>query len=548
MKLTYRLVVLFVILFVYSCDNAVQNKNPLNPSVSPSLTAPPNPPTLWIGAAVPESLREAALAWGVPLMDTKEGAGLWLNVDQQSETESPKSVWIYVLVAPFPTVPDGVTYHELLSSWKGSPSGPFAGAPLLMAESTLEALKLLWGEPTPASVKIISSNLLLDQAWKTNPSWVILPFEELEPRWKVLTVDGQAPIRKDFDAAAYPLQVTFSLTSSQSSSLQKESFSLPVTNRDPSKMTTVIVTGVTALVRATAFRMEQKGITYPGRDIRGILREADITHISNEIPFDSHCPYPDPAQKELKFCSSPRYFELLTDIGADVIELTGNHFGDQGPGPTLETLEIYKNAAIPYYGGGADLKDARKPILLERNGNKIAFIGCNRPDIGNHETATDKRPGAAPCDFNYLTQEIRDLASQGYLVITTFQWIERGEFDPRPIPAQRDEFRLMADSGATIVSGSQAHFPLTMEFYGQSFIHYGLGNLFFDQMSSINRKEFLDRYIIYNNRLVSIELLTMMLEDFSRPRPMTPEERASLLQEYFKFSGWSIPSQNSQAN
>ena len=43
----------------------------------------------------------------------------------------------------------------------------------------------------------------------------------------------------------------------------------------------------------------------------------------------------------------------------------------------------------------------------------------------------------------------------------------------------------VADAGATMVSGSQAHYPHIMEFRGESFIHYGLGNLFFDQMTYI---------------------------------------------------------------
>jgi poly-gamma-glutamate synthesis protein (capsule biosynthesis protein) len=83
-----------------------------------------------------------------------------------------------------------------------------------------------------------------------------------------------------------------------------------------------------------------------------------------------------------------------------------------------------------------------------------------------------------------------------------------------------------------------------MEFYDEAFIHYGLGNLFFDQMGDRDwmppgiRREFLDRYVIYDGKLISVELITAMLEDYSRPRPMTEQERAGFLQEYFAYSGW----------
>jgi poly-gamma-glutamate capsule biosynthesis protein CapA/YwtB (metallophosphatase superfamily) len=225
-----------------------------------------------------------------------------------------------------------------------------------------------------------------------------------------------------------------------------------------------------------------------------------------------------------------------------VIELTGNHFADRGAAGMLETIEIYNDHNLSYFGGGVDLQDSLEPALFEVNGNKIAFIGCNKPDVGRFPTATDFQPGAAPCDFEYLPQKINQLKAQGYVVISTFQWNE--SYDSRPSPQQMRDFRLMADSGASIVSGSQAHYAQMMEFYGDGFIHYGLGNLFFDQMGDQDwmprgiRREFFDRYVIYDGKLISVELITALLEDYSRPRLMTEQERAGFLREYFYYSGW----------
>jgi len=377
---------------------------------------------------------------------------------------------------------------------------------------------------------------LLDAAWSDHPAWAIVPFESLEPRWKVLTIDGQSPVRKGFDPVTYPLVAYFRLQHNGA-----EGAVLPATNRDPEKMTTILMTGVTAMVRATAKIMEVKGITYPGRDIRGWMQDADIAHVSNEIPFYSGCAYPKASQRALVFCSSPRYIDLLTYIGTDVIELTGNHFGDYGEVAMLQTLEIYKEKGLPYYGGGKDLDDARKPLLLEDHGNKIAFVGCNPVDVGNFETATDTHPGANPCDMSFQARQIHDLRQQGYTVISTFQYYEY--YSPEARPWQQRDFELMATSGASIVSGSQAHFAQVMQFKDDSFIHYGLGNLFFDQMGDIPpvpgiRRIFLDRHVIYDGKYISTELLTGMMEDHARPRPMRPDERAAFLQEYFTFSGW----------
>ena len=99
-----------------------------------------------------------------------------------------------------------------------------------------------------------------------------------------------------------------------------------------------------------------------------------------------------------------------------------------------------------------------------------------------------------------------------------------------------------AAAGAAIVSGSQAHYPNPFDFYEGRFIHYGLGNLFFDQMDAFIapgiQREFIDRHIFYDGRHISTEILTAHLEDFSRPRPMTDEERSAFLSEAFTASGW----------
>ncbi len=536
---------LFVLLLLLSSCAPRNESNLQSPVSSPtaptSLTAfTPAITNFHIGESVPTSLREQVQNLNLPnfILDASP------FVPSNSSLNETKIRWVYALVAPFPTIRDGVTFDELHTAWTQSTTpSPFNGIPILMEASTLAALTVLWDAPAASTVRIVSTGELLDTAWNES-TWAIIPFESLEPKWKVLTIDGQSPIRKNFDVSTYPLVVDFTLQSSNSVQLPiiaKHPFG---TNYDSSKLTTVILTGVTALVRATAVTMEYKGVTYPGEKIREVLREADIAHVSNEIPFFTGCEFPKPdASGPLVFCSDPKYIELLTDVGADVVELTGNHFADRGAEGMRETIQIYNDNDLPYFGGGIDLQDSLKPALFEVNGNKIAFIGCNKPDVDRFPTARDFRPGAAPCDFPYLQQKIAELKSQGYVVISTFQWNE--SYDPRPSPQQMDDFRLMADSGASIVSGSQAHYAQMMEFYGDAFIHYGLGNLFFDQMGDQDwmppgiRREFFDRYVIYDGKFISVEMLTGLLEDYSRPRLMTDEERFGFLQEYFFYSGWN---------
>ncbi len=298
-------------------------------------------------------------------------------------------------------------------------------------------------------------------------------------------------------------------------------------------MSVVMLTGVTALTRAIAWQMERYWITYPAGQIGEWLLEPDITHVSNEVSFVEGCGYPDPSLPNLVFCSEPKYIQLLEAVDVDLVELTGNHGKDYGSQPFLETLAAYDERGWLTYGGGEDLADAKLPARIEHNGNKLAFLGCNL--VGPPKAwASEDEPGAAPCTDD-LFDEVASLTEQGYLVLFTYQWGEGGALNQQ----MRDGFHRAAEAGAVIVSGSQAHQPMGYEFYDGGLIHYGLGNLFFDQMQSLAlRQEMLDRHVFYDGRHISTEILTALLENYAQPRPMSPEERSTFLTQIFRASGW----------
>jgi poly-gamma-glutamate synthesis protein (capsule biosynthesis protein) len=448
--------------------------------------------------------------------------------------EHPASRWVYALVAPFITLAEGISSDELRRAWRGEAAGPFAGKPIRVEGGTLALFTALWGAPAEGAVQV--GVVAPDLAFTRRRLWAIVPFEALDPRWKVLEVDGQSPLHKDFDPAAYSLSVPFTLSGDPGLAAQVAPL-LPVTNRDPARLSVVALTGTTALVRATAYTMEQRGVKYPAKDVGDILRSADITHVSNEVAFAKDCPTPDPLTQDMRFCSDPRYIELLDAIGTDVVELTGDHFQDWGVEAMRYTLQLYQERGWKHYGGGANLEDARQPLLIEHDGNRLAFLGCNAKG-GSFAQAAPKHPGAAPCDMDWLAAEIARLSQDGYLPIVTFQHYEYYTYQPQP--DQERDFRRAAEFGAVIVSGSQAHQPQGMEFIGDHFIHYGLGNLFFDQydVSAATRQAFIDLHVFYAGRYIGVELLPIVFVDYARPRPMTADEANELLEAVFSASGW----------
>jgi poly-gamma-glutamate synthesis protein (capsule biosynthesis protein) len=491
--------------------------------------------SLWAPAYLAESLGDA-LEEPLRALFVPDAAQASLHLEVG--TQNVVSEWIYALVTPFSSTLPGIQSAELLGRWQ---SGPAGGQPLLMDSNTYDMLGAAWGPAGEGSVQILAAGELVEAAWAQGDALAIVPFEALEPRWKVLPVDGLSPLRKDFVAESYALKVPVSLSAPDGSpelvALIRSNFAIPSSNRDPQKLTVLALTGVTALVRATAYEMQQHGVTYPAQDIRGWLLDADITHISNEVPFAEDCPDPNPRQPDVRFCSQDHTIQLLEDIEADVVELTGDHFQDWGTDAMFHTLEMYRARGWQVYGGGADLTEGRKALLLEDHGNRIAFIGCNAKG-GSFAQAGEAQPGAVACDMDWMAGEVSRLAAEGYLVIATFQHHEYYTYAAQP--DQQRDFRQMAQAGAVIVSGSQAHQPQGMEFLNGSFIHYGLGNLFFDQYGLCPACEqgLIDRHVFYAGRFIGTELLPIQFVDYARSRPMTDDEADALFEALFEASGW----------
>jgi poly-gamma-glutamate synthesis protein (capsule biosynthesis protein) len=455
------------------------------------------------------------------------------DVRAEPVSESPAAIWVYAVAAPFPTVQDDLDLQSLTSLWGGAEG---SWTRLIVRPEDASAMRTRLG-PSGYTVWEEVSEQVAERTWEQPGALAIVPFEKLEPRLKVLAVDGQSPLRRDFDPSAYPLAIGFGFTGeAQATEAIRAAAAWPATNRDPSKLTILTLTGVTALTRATAWKMDTKGVDYPGALIGDWLREADILHVSNEVAFSETCPKADPAQASLRFCSQPQQIGLLDGLGVDVVELTGNHVMDWGAEALLYTLDLHRQRNWQDFGGGSNLEDSLQPALFEHNGNRIALLGCN-PAGPSSAWATADRPGAAPCETDRLFAEVARLKQEGYLVVFTYQWAE--SYNPRPGGPQVEGFRAAAAAGASIVSGSQAHQPQAFEFYNGAFIHYGLGNLFFDQMASpAVRQEFIDRHVIYDGRYLGTELLTAYLEDYAQPRPMSIEERAAFLEAIFAASGW----------
>ncbi len=460
------------------------------------------------------------------------------------------ATWLYAPVVAFPTIAENVNLADIKAYWKGNGAAlasltPKGSMPtFVVAPLVLRWLTSWLGAPAPnITVQVVPPDGVAGSIWKLRAAgtaaWSIVPFQSLDPSEKVLTLDGANVLSPGL--VAYPLEQSFTLSGAYretTAAMLKRLGNFPTTNHDPAKLTVLVMTGTTALTRATAYQMEQTGITLPARDILPFLSDASIVHTSNEVAFTADCPYPNPLYQVtgMTFCSRETYFDLLKAIHLNVVESTGNHVNDWGKPAFAHTLDLYDAAGIANFGGGRDAEHARAAAIVHDHANTIAFIGCN-PVGPAYAWATDSSPGSAQCDDVFLAKEIPRLKSVANIVIMTLQYQEYYTYN-----APDDQvafFRKYADMGADVVFGSQAHHPQGFAFVNGKFIHYGTGNLFFDQMDDIEtRQMFADKLIVYDGKHISTTLFTGLNEDYSRPRPMTASERAGFLATVFAASGW----------
>lgn len=529
------------------------------PSPTALPTPSPMPPTatslprkvVWIEPDLPPDLRNHAIgrlqtlsrSLNIEVISQSPPSAVDLRIGLNDEAGSTVVMTrTFAVAAPFATVADDLSQSKLQAFWRGDANAltPMfanevrgAAAPtLLMSDDTRLWFERGFGPLSPtAKTRIVTAGELITAAQNTtSPVLALLPFNQLDQRWKLLWLDGQNLFDKQLDAAKYPF--TARVYAKGDPTLLAAL--TPMTDRDLNKMTVVAMTGVTALSRGTAAQMEAKGLLYPGLLVRDWLRNADITHISNEVSFWEACPAPSFAAT-VQFCSHPKYVALLKDVGTDVIELTGNHLWDYGWQHFSTTLKIYEDMGWKTFGGGRNSTEAMKPLTMTVNGNTIAFIGCN---WFGANWASDRLPGSARCgknsqyELDLITAQIREAKAKGYLVIATIQYEEYYTYTATP--NQKRDFQALRDAGAVVVNGSQGHHAQGFNVNEKGFIHYGTGNLFFgDQFDVGAHQTFIDRHVFYDGDYLGVEIKTAYIDDYSQPRPMRPNERAALLKLLF---------------
>lgn len=209
------------------------------------------------------------------------------------------------------------------------------------------------------------------------------------------------------------------------------------------------------------------------------ISEVDVAIANLEVTLAG------PPYKGYPQFSSPDAFAIAAkDAGIDVFGTANNHAIDRRKSGILRTIRVLDSLDIPHTGTfiNQQEKEATSPLLIEKNGFKLALI--------NYTYGTNGIPVPSPTVVNIINKEniALDIQKAKTLnpdkIILFIHW--GSEYQHQPNAKQTDLATFCFNEGADIIIGSHPHVVQKSEWINDStnderFITYSLGNFVSNQ-------------------------------------------------------------------
>lgn len=201
----------------------------------------------------------------------------------------------------------------------------------------------------------------------------------------------------------------------------------------------------------------------------------------------------------------PAAAQAIRDAGFQVVCFASNHCMDWGADGFFDTIEHLQTAGCDVLGVGGNLAAARRPVIREVNGIRVAFVAAcsilppsfwadaNRPGCVPmrahtiYEQVEIDQPGtparihtmAFRDDLAALVADVDAARKQADAVVVSLHW--GIHFIPATIAGYQTEVaHALIDAGADMILGHHAHILKGIEIYRGKPIFYSVGNFAID--------------------------------------------------------------------
>jgi poly-gamma-glutamate capsule biosynthesis protein CapA/YwtB (metallophosphatase superfamily) len=306
-------------------------------------------------------------------------------------------------------------------------------------------------------------------------------WQEIPTGYRALRVDGLLPVDK-----AYPLKQLWSFNSSFDLDEHARQLGSALSERlENPNMVHLVAVGDIMLDRSLGYMIESGDLDYPFINVADTLRNGDITLGNFESSLGDTG---EAVTKSYNFQSPPESAQSLSGAGFDIVSLANNHALDFGRQAMIQAIDLLTANDIATVGAGVDSTSARSPVVIDRNGVTLAFLGyVDVPVEGSGFDTRSWEAGEGKAGLAWASPDIiaEDVTSAREMADVVVVILHSGyEFQEQPSPPQIASAEAAIDAGAELVISHHSHLLQGIDFYKDGVIVYGLGNFAFDMDST----------------------------------------------------------------
>ena len=232
-------------------------------------------------------------------------------------------------------------------------------------------------------------------------------------------------------------------------------------------------------------------------EVRDFYYGADLVTANLESPFAESASaryLAKPIAETPNLNNSRDIFDILVDGGRGInfFSTANNHALDQGEEGLVSTLDFLDAKGYPHVGTARSREERDKPVIVERNGIKVAFISytfsLNKSAIpeGKDYLVNHLRLNHGGVDIGRIQRQVKEAKAAGAdAVVACLHWSL--EYESYPTEQLIETAHRLAESGIDVIIGNHAHSVQPIECYRhkdggtgeekRSLIIYALGDL-----------------------------------------------------------------------
>jgi poly-gamma-glutamate capsule biosynthesis protein CapA/YwtB (metallophosphatase superfamily) len=226
--------------------------------------------------------------------------------------------------------------------------------------------------------------------------------------------------------------------------------------------------------------------------VADVFHQVDFAFVNLETPV---APAHSRGTKAFQFDAPVLLLESLKSSGVKIVSFANNHVFDQNQGGFAETQDHLREQGLLFAGSGPTAEASWKPVIVEKNGIKVGWLGMTRWLNGHHNPqkpdephvafvpypGSREGPGASEAE---VLDAIRSARAQCDLLLVSIHW--GVEYAPEPQPKDVEFAHSMLEAGAGAIIGHHPHVLQPIETYltkdqRNTVIIYSLGNFLSNQ-------------------------------------------------------------------